>query len=122
MAYYDPSDGARRRRRALNVPTTTGQKGDRCHKNRLTEGRMRSLHVEGIVTMMSSQRRVKRGLRIADAMLTDGTGTIKLVLWEDQINKVRQGSKLRVLNRYTSSFRGTLQLNPGKYGRIEVIN
>jgi replication factor A1 len=78
--------------------------------------------VEGIVTMMSSQRRVKRGLRIADAMLTDGTGTIKLVLWEDQINKVRQGSKLRVLNRYTSSFRGTLQLNPGKYGRIEVIN
>jgi hypothetical protein len=82
---------------------------------------MRGLSVEGIVTMMSSPRRVKGGLRIADAMLTDGTGTVKLVLWEDQIERVREGSTVRVLNGYTSSFRGTLQLNPGKYGRLETV-
>jgi replication factor A1 len=82
---------------------------------------MRGLSVQGIVTMMSSPRRVKGGLRIADAMLTDGTGTVKLVLWEDQIERVREGSTVRVLNGYTSSFRGTLQLNPGKYGRLEIV-
>jgi hypothetical protein len=83
---------------------------------------MRGLYVEGVVTMMSSPRRVKGGLKIADAMLTDGTGTIKLVLWEDQIGGIREGCKVRVLNAYTSSFRGTIQLNPGKYGKIEVIS
>jgi replication factor A1 len=60
-------------------------------------------------------------LRIADAMLTDGTGTIKLVLWEDQIGKVRERTKVRVVNGYTSSFLGTLQLNHGKYGKVETI-
>jgi replication factor A1 len=82
---------------------------------------MKGLQVEGIVTMMSSQRKVKGGLRIADAMLTDGTGTIKLVLWEDQIGKVRERTKVRVVNGYTSSFLGTLQLNHGKYGKVETI-
>jgi len=86
----------------------------------LKEG-MKGLYIEGVVTMMSSPRRVKGGLRIADAMVTDGTGTIKLVLWENQIHQVREGIKIRVVNGYTSSFRGTLQLNPGKYGRIEAI-
>lgn len=83
---------------------------------------MRGLDVEGIVTMMSSPRKVRGDLRLADAMLTDGTGSIKLVLWEDQIAGVREGSKVRVLNAYTSAFRGTLQLNPGKYGRIEILS
>jgi hypothetical protein len=82
---------------------------------------MRGLYVEGIVSMMSAPRRVRGDLRIADAMITDGTGTIKLALWEDQIEKVREGRRVRVLNGYTSAFRGTLQLNSGKYGRIEVL-
>ena len=82
---------------------------------------LRGLYVEGIVSMMSSPRRVRGDLRIADAMLTDGTGTIKLALWEDQIGTVREGCTVRVLNGYTSAFRGTLQLNSGKYGKIEVL-
>ena len=82
---------------------------------------MKGLYVVGIVSMMSSPRIVRGDLRIADAMLTDGTGTIKLALWEDQIGAVREGCRVRVLNGYTSAFRGTLQLNSGKYGRIEVL-
>ena len=101
----------RRSERAAIVVTKIGE----------LKSEMKGLHVEGIVSMMSSPRRVKGDLRIAEAMLTDGTGTVKLVLWEDQIRGVREGSRVRILNGYTSSFQGTMQLNPGKYGRIEAI-
>ncbi|MFI5449670.1 MAG: AAA domain-containing protein [Candidatus Bathyarchaeia archaeon] len=86
----------------------------------LKEG-MKGLYVEGVIAMMATPRRVKGGLKIADSMLTDGSGTVKLVLWEDQTRQAHEGVKLRVVNGYTTSFRGTLQLNAGKYGRIEVV-
>lgn len=87
----------------------------------LKEGMM-GLYIEGVVTMMSSPREVRGGLKIIDAMLANHTGTIKLALWEDQIQQAREGAKIRVINGYTTSFRGTLQLNPGKFGRIETIS
>jgi len=79
---------------------------------------MRGLAVEGSIIAVSPPRKVTGGKRVAEAFLTDGTGTIKLVLWEDQIKLVRQGMTVRVENSYVSFFRGSLQLNLGKYGRI----
>ena len=54
-------------------------------------------------------------------MLKDETGQIKLSLWDDQIDMVKQGSKVRITNGYTNSFRGELRLNVGRYGKLEVL-
>ena len=59
--------------------------------------------------------------RVADCMLKDDSGQIKLSLWDDQIDMVKQGSKVRVTNGYTNSFRGELRLNVGRYGKLEVL-
>jgi len=86
---------------------------------------MRRVDAEGEIAEMSEPRTVslKSGdqARVADCMLKDDSGQIKLSLWDDQIDMVKQGSKVRVTNGYTNSFRGEVRLNVGRYGRLEVL-
>ena len=81
--------------------------------------------VEGIIDSISEPRTVnlKTGgqAQVADAILKDETGQIKLSLWDAQIKAVKQGSKVRIENGYISSFRGENALNVGKYGKLEVL-
>ena len=81
--------------------------------------------VEGVIGRISEPRTVnlKTGgqAKVADAMLKDDTGEIKLTLWDAQIKMVKQGSKIRIENGYISTFRGENSLNVGKYGKLEVI-
>jgi len=85
--------------------------------NQLSEG-MKGLNVEGTVAAVASVRKVRSGKKVSEAFLSDGTGTVKLVLWEDQIKAVKEGMTVRIENCYVSSYRGSLQLVPGMYGRI----
>ena len=55
---------------------------------------------------------------VADATIRDDSGSIKLTLWGDQIDSVEQGDRIRVENGYTRSFRGEIQLNIGRYGKL----
>jgi replication factor A1 len=86
---------------------------------------MRRVDAEGQISEISDPRTVNlrtgEQAKVADCMLKDESGEIKLSLWDDQIDQVRQGSKVRVTNGYTNSFRGELRLNVGKYGRLEVL-
>ena len=86
---------------------------------------MRRVDAEGEISEISDPRTVnlKTGeqAKVADCMLKDDSGEIKLSLWDDQIDQVRQGSRVRVTNGYTNSFRGELRLNVGRYGRLEVL-
>jgi len=86
---------------------------------------MRRVDAEGEISEMSDPRTVNLRTgdqaRVADCTLKDESGQIKLSLWDDQIDMVKQGSKVRVTNGYTNSFRGELRLNVGKYGRLEVL-
>ena len=86
---------------------------------------MRRVDAEGEIVEMAEPRTVNLRTggeaRVADCMLKDDSGQIKLSLWDDQIDMVKQGSKVRVTNGYTNSFRGELRLNVGKYGKLEVL-
>jgi replication factor A1 len=86
---------------------------------------MRRVDAEGEIAEMAEPRSVnlKSGdqARVADCMLRDDSGQIKLSLWDDQIDQVRQGSRVRITNGYTNSFRGELRLNVGRYGKLEVL-
>lgn len=61
-----------------------------------------------------------RTYRVADCKIEDETGTIKLSLWDDQIDQVQIGNTVKIENGYINSFRGELQLNSGKYGKLSV--
>ena len=55
---------------------------------------------------------------VADATIRDDSGTIKLSLWGEQINSVDVGDKIKIENGYTKAFRGEIQLNIGRYGKL----
>lgn len=81
--------------------------------------------VEGTIDSISEPRTVnlKTGgqAQVADAILKDDTGQIKLTLWDAQIKMVKSGSKVRIENGYITNFKGENSLNVGKYGKLTVI-
>ena len=56
------------------------------------------------------------------AIAKDETGDIKLTLWNDDIEKVKSGDKVKLTNGYVSEWQGELQLTTGRFGKIEVIS
>jgi len=56
---------------------------------------------------------------VADATVGDRTGSVKLSLWDTQINEILAGDIIDLRNAYVNSFRGRLRLNIGKFGTIE---
>ena len=51
---------------------------------------------------------------VANALIGDETGTIKLCLWNEQINSVCAGETVQIENARVSMFRGERQLRIGK--------
>lgn len=86
------------------------------------KGEVSRVDVEGEVIEKGETRTVN--LRaggtstVADATIRDDSGTIKLSLWGDQINSVDVGDKIKIENGYTKAFRGEVQLNIGRYGKL----
>jgi replication factor A1 len=55
---------------------------------------------------------------ITNALIADETGTIKLCLWNEQINSISTGDTIQIENARTSRFRGEKQLSIGKKGTL----
>jgi len=86
---------------------------------------MKRVNVEGQVVEKGEVREVKsrykdETYRVADAVVADETGSIKLTLWNEQIEQVNVGDKVKIENGYVTSFKGEKQLNVGKFGKLSV--
>jgi replication factor A1 len=55
---------------------------------------------------------------VAKVLIGDETGTIKLCLWNGQINGVSVGDVIQIENAQASIFRGERQLSLGKRGTV----
>lgn len=60
-------------------------------------------------------------LTVADCNVKDETGEVTMTLWNDEIERVKPGDRIRVTGGWVSSFRNKLQLSAGKYGKLEVL-
>ena len=58
--------------------------------------------------------------RVATAIAKDESGDIKITLWNDDINKIKPGDKIKITNGYVSEWQGEKQLSTGKFGTLEV--
>ncbi|PIN77735.1 DNA-binding protein [Candidatus Woesearchaeota archaeon CG10_big_fil_rev_8_21_14_0_10_34_12] len=63
-----------------------------------------------------------KSISVANAMVTDGSGEIKLTLWNDDIDKVKAGSKVKITNGFVNEFQGEKQLTSGKFGKLEILD
>ena len=57
--------------------------------------------------------------RLSELLIADETGAINLVLWDDKIDQVEEGSTIKITNGFVKLFRGKMQLNLGRYGAVE---
>ncbi|MCL5877184.1 MAG: OB-fold nucleic acid binding domain-containing protein [Candidatus Bathyarchaeota archaeon] len=86
---------------------------------------MKRVSVEGKVVEKGDPREVKsrykdETYRIVDAIIADESGSIKLTLWNEQIEQVNVGDNIKIENGYVTSFKGEAQLNVGKFGKLTV--
>jgi len=87
---------------------------------------MKRVEVEAEVVDKSDTRQVQsrygnETFNVADAIIQDETGNIKLTLWNEQIDQVTVGAKIKIENGYVTSFKAEIQLNVGKYGKLTVL-
>lgn len=59
--------------------------------------------------------------RVCNARIKDDTGSIVLTLWNDDIDKIDVGDKIKITNGYVGEWQGELQLGAGKFGKIEIV-
>ncbi len=59
---------------------------------------------------------------VCTAKVKDGSGTIKMTLWNEDADKYKAGDKIRLENGWCSEFKGEKQVSAGKFGKITVIN
>jgi len=83
-----------------------------------------NVNVKGIVKEMGEARsfnKYGRQLVVANAMLEDESGSIKLSLWNDDASRIKQGDEVEIENGYVSEFQGEKQLTSGKFGKIKKV-
>tara|TARA_Y100000310_G_scaffold261622_1_gene271048 strand:- start:28 stop:447 length:420 start_codon:yes stop_codon:yes gene_type:complete len=59
--------------------------------------------------------------RVCNAVAKDGSGQVKLSLWNEQIDEVKVGDKVKISNGYVNEWQGELQLTTGKFGKFEIV-
>ena len=59
--------------------------------------------------------------KVATAIGKDETGDIKLSLWNEDVDKVKAGDKIKLTNGYVNEWQGEMQLTTGRMGKIEVV-
>ena len=67
-------------------------------------------------------RKTGESYRVTEALVGDHTGSILLTLWNTDIDRIDIDQIYLLTNVYTSIFRGSLHLNIGRYGTIELID
>lgn len=86
---------------------------------------MRNVSVTGKIDSVGEPRTVN--LRsggtntVADAVISDESGSMKLSLWGDDINKIQAGDRVSIENGYINTFKGENSISVGKFGKLTKI-
>jgi replication factor A1 len=83
------------------------------------------VEVDAKVQEISKPRDVRskdgKQLKVAEATISDSTGSIKLMLWNDQIGQIKFNDKIRIYKGFVTSFRGQKQLNVRKFDPLVIL-
>jgi replication factor A1 len=88
----------------------------------IKEGKVDSIELE--IEDMSDERNVRGRFgnsRVCDATGTDETGSVKITLWNNEIDMVKKGSKVRITNGWAKEWNSEMQLSAGRYGKLEIV-
>ncbi|MHA1143902.1 MAG: thermonuclease family protein [Candidatus Helarchaeota archaeon] len=77
---------------------------------------LEKIHEREVITRKDGMKH-----RVSDFLVGDHSGKIKLVLWDNEIDKVKVNSEIEIKNGYVDKYFGELQLNLGLYGSLNTI-
>jgi len=83
-----------------------------------------SINIEADVVEVGEIREINKygkNLKVANAIIMDSSGKVKLTLWNEEISKVKKGDRIKITNGYAKAFQDELQLTLGKFGKLEVV-
>ena len=60
----------------------------------------------------------KKG-KVCNAVLKDKSG--KITLWNEEVDSVNVGDKVKISNGYCGEYQGEKQLSAGKFGKLEIV-
>jgi replication factor A1 len=87
-------------------------------------GNMRNIEVTDRIVRKGDTREVETRYgpaRVSWAILEDETGSIRLNLWRQQIDRVKVGDRVRLVKAFVRVYKEEMGLNIGSDGRIEVL-
>lgn len=95
--------------------------------NQISELQIKQGKVEIIAEVISIEEvkefsRFGKVGRVANAIIKDDSGQIKLTLWNDEIDKVKPGVKIKITNGYVNEWQGEKQIMAGRFGKLEIID
>lgn len=83
-----------------------------------------NIDVQGTVTEIGETRsfnKFGKAGRVATAIIKDDSGSVKLTLWNEQIEMVKLGDIVQLKNGWVDEFRGDLQVSTGRNGTMEIL-
>lgn len=83
------------------------------------------VNIEAVVKSIEGTRAFQKygkELKVANAIISDESGNMKLTLWNDEITKVSVGDKIKITNGFVNEFNGEKQITAGKFGKLEVVS
>jgi len=86
--------------------------------------RQGNVNIEVTVTEIATPREFNKfgkAGRVANAKIKDESGEMTLTLWNEQLDQVKVGDKVKITNGWVSEWQGEKQLSTGKFGTLEVI-
>ena len=89
------------------------------------DARVRRVNVKAKVVGKSIPRyvfsRFGDALTLSTATISDGTGSMRMALWNTEIDRVSIGDTVQINNGRVRTFRGELQVSLGRKGRLQVV-
>jgi len=85
---------------------------------------MRNIEVTGKVVRKGDTREVNthyEQAKVSWVLLEEENASIRLNLWREQIDRLRIGDTVRLLNAFVRVYGGEMELNIGSDGQIEVL-
>jgi len=74
------------------------------------------------ITAKEEARDVRGGtLRVCNATGEDETGNVVVTLWNDDIDKVKEGDTVKIINGWSQMYNDKMQVSSGRKGTIEVM-
>ncbi len=85
----------------------------------------KNVDIEGEIVDISEPREVttRYGSRVlvSTAKIKDDTGSVNLTLWGKQIDEVKVGDKIKIVDGFVKEFNGEIQVTLGRKGKIMKI-